>query len=158
MRPALLLSLLFFAGCHAQAGPVFSYAIGQGARFGWEAGGGWGMARGNVGQTFGPHPIDTEAGTDTQSRFGFTSYAVHEPGILFGATLGLGLRDDFEPSFVGGAWAAAPPLRTFTGHDRCDGTTVRHDASLTAGFRYVGGAFELYLSPKYLMFACEDLP
>ena len=146
----LVPALWALSACHAGAGPVVGYAIDRGPLVGWEAAGGWTLARGAVGGSYRflqdpaietANPEDGEAG-DVEAAH----YLAWEPGAIAGATLGAGLAAG-EVSFAYGAWLGSPlPLELDTGT-----TFGTWDPllSVAIGWRYLGGAHEIYAAPKF---------
>lgn len=136
---ALVFLSLLATSCHAGLGPVIAYRFDDGARIGWEASGGWAVARASVGQAF-------SLGTGKDTDY----YAAAEPGALVGATFGFDHAAGGHNQMMSGVWLGAPvyPLG--------DGVNYRWNGmdpvlTLAIGYRYAHG-HELYFAPKgYLL-------
>lgn len=151
MRLRALLGCLVVTGCHAGGGPVVAYRVDDGARFGWEAKGGWGLASTAIGQTF-----SVGEGEDT------IFHAAWEPGAVLGASLGLDVTSSEDVGFLRGAWLGAPvlsaPPATTWSSAWSDGPGGRDTQvagmhpflSIAIGYRYVHGP-EIYIAPKYFL-------
>jgi len=138
----LLLALLAagVSSCHAGLGPTVGYRFNDGARVGWEASGGFAVARASVGQTFG---YSDAPNTDF--------YVAGEPGIILGATLGADYASGKGWGFMPGGWIAAPPFYPWGETDRrSDVLGMQPAGSVAIGYRYVHG-HEIYITPKFYL-------
>jgi hypothetical protein len=160
-RPSLLsilgcLALLFASGCHAQIGPTFGHTFGKGFSGGIEAGGGLGgVVKANVGGL-----LRSTGDKRTEN----IKYIVFEPP---GFTLGAGQSNISGWGFVGGFWGGwfqdiyGPRTRLADFTQRIDCPSEKPDAhwlflSRAIGLRYIGGAWEIYGTPKFGIRTCFE--
>ena len=162
--------LVFATGCAGRplgvqgaVGPVFSYVIGRGRAFGWEASGGgviardqWNdrspgpgdynlLPRGSVGMSWRP----SAAGASQKERLLFVAW---EPWYKLGWTLGYAHSSVSGSLPDLGAWAGA--FLPF-GADRYACIHGCGSFSLAIGYRW-SGASELYVTPKLGGFTGAD--
>ena len=138
---ALVLLPLGLASCHAGLGPTVGYRFDDDARIGWEASGGFAIARASVGQAFS---YGEQADTDF--------YVAAEPGVLLGATLGADYASGEDWGFMPGGWIGVPVYpRPDQPTDRAyDIFGMQPMGTLAIGYRYAHG-HELYLAPKFFL-------
>lgn len=169
----LALSTTSVAGCfgypHVGVGPVIGAVQGSGLVLGWEAGGGTGLLRGNIGGSYRyarpklkPAALTTydryfSDGRAKEPLFETVHYLSFEPGFIGGGTLGIAYsnRGGVDGSY--GLWsgvAAFPDVQNskrtknpVTG--KGEGTWVP-TFTITIGWRYLASAHEIYFAPKFL--------
>jgi len=154
-------------GQQIAAGPVVGWVSGRGWSAGWEAGGGpmttsdgGGdpaispaslLARFNVGMSWRP-PL---AAGNARER---VTYAVWEPWLLVGGTLGVRTSSSDGPHAVLGLWEAVPyvvgAFKRETLLYRCSPCAT---LSLAFGWRFDGSG-EFYLAPKVGLLNGTDMP
>lgn len=146
-----LAALGLVSGCHAAAGPQIGYTLDRGMSYGWEAGGGAGFVRGNVGQVIRPTKStkpDDSAGDE------WVTYLAAEPWFYVGGTLGYAYSNLDAHGLAVGAWGGvAAPFGSIGGEPsdiefRCNGGKCRPVVAIAGGVRYINGEVELYLTPK----------
>jgi hypothetical protein len=138
-RLAALLGLGLI-GCHAGLGPVVGYRFDDDARIGWEASGGYAIARASVGQAFS---YGEQADTDF--------YAAAEPGLLIGLTLGADHAGSEGWDFMPGAWVGVPFYVQENTTYRIGGERYDLLGSAALGYRHAHG-HEIYFAPKVYLF------
>ncbi len=140
--PTRLLALLALglSGCHAGLGPVVGYRFDDDARIGWEASGGYAIARASVGQAF-------SYGEQADTAF----YAAAEPGLFAGLTLGADYAGDDGWDFMPGAWLSVPFYVQESTTYRIGGERFDLMGTATLGYRHAHG-HEIYFTPKAYFF------
>ncbi len=177
---------LAFTGCaggHLQAGPMLGYSPARGMTWGWEAGaGGLGLVRASTGGSYrakldpDPEPperaiADPDAGSEPQIKAAppadYVHYLALEP---IGVSLGADYSSTGKLGFMAGLWAGwvvdLNPEGAFgpnpSGPFRPDIDCPDYDPepallfSAALGLRYLGGEWEVYLTPKAVLFYCFE--
>lgn len=161
------------AGCfgypHVGVGPVIGIVPGNGVALGWEAGAGTdGLLRANIGGSYRytrpkvkPPELTTydryfSDGRAKEPNFEIVHYLSYEPGLIGGGTLGVAYsnREGIAGSY--GLWCGMvvlPDARdskySKNPFNRREGTWAP-TFSFTIGWRYLAGAHEIYLTPKFV--------
>ena len=133
--PVFLLAM-GVSSCHAGLGPTVGYRFDDDARIGWEASGGFAIARASVGQAF-------SYGEQPHTDF----YLAAEPGILLGLTLGADHASDDDWGFMPGAWIGVPVYPLGDSDPSYDVLDMQPIGSVAFGYRYAHG-HEIYFAPK----------
>ena len=141
MKHSLRLALLALGlgGCHAGLGPVLGYRFDDDARIGWEASGGFAVARASVGQAF-------SYGDQGDTEF----YAAAEPGIVVGATLGTDYDSKEGWGFMPGGWVGVPCYQQQDRRYDFAGKDWDLFGTVALGYRYAHG-HEIYVAPKLFL-------
>jgi hypothetical protein len=171
-------------GGHLHAGPVVAYSEARGPTFGWEAGaGGFGLVRLNAGGSYRiePAPVqkrpeepDGAPGSTVETDDSAYVPPEHVHYLAFepiGLSIGVDVSELGDVGLMGGFWAgwivdpnsggafdgASNPNRFFPDVD-CPNYDPEPALLLSGaiGLRHLGGAWEVYATPKAVLFYCFE--